>query len=74
MAHRHERQEEVYVIVSGSGRIKIEDEVHELRQWDAVRVPPQTARAFEAGPDGLELLAIGFGEGGDAETLKDFWD
>ena len=74
MAHRHARQEEVYVIVGGAGRIKIEDEVHDLRQWDAIRLPPETARAFEAGPDGLELLAIGFGEGGDAETLKDFWD
>jgi uncharacterized cupin superfamily protein len=74
LAHRHERQEEVYVIVSGGGRIKIEDEVHDLRQWDVVRLPPQTARAFEAGPDGLELLAIGFGEGGDASTLEDFWD
>ena len=50
------------------------DEVHDLQQWDAIRLAPQTARAFEAGPDGLELLAIGFGEGGDAETLKDFWD
>jgi mannose-6-phosphate isomerase-like protein (cupin superfamily) len=73
LAHRHERQEEVYVIVSGSGRIKIEDEVHDLRQWDVVRLPPETARAFEAGSDGLELIAIGFGAGGDAETLKDFW-
>jgi uncharacterized cupin superfamily protein len=73
IAHRHRRQEEVYVIVAGGGQIKIEDEVHELRQWDAVRLPPRTARAFEAGPDGLELLAIGFGEGGDAETLEDFW-
>jgi uncharacterized cupin superfamily protein len=73
IAHRHRRQEEVYVIVAGGGQIKIEDEVHELRQWDAVRLPPRTARAFEAGPEGLELLAIGFGEGGDAETLEDFW-
>jgi hypothetical protein len=48
--------------------------VRELRQWDALRVPPQTARAFEAGPDGLELIAIGFAEGGDTEMLEDFWD
>jgi uncharacterized cupin superfamily protein len=73
IAHRHRTQEEVYVIVSGGGRIKIEDEIHELRQWDSIRLPPGTARAFEAGPDGLELLAIGFGEGGDAEQLKEFW-
>ena len=71
--HRHERQEEVYVVVSGSGRVKLEDEVRDLQQWDAVRVPGQTARGFEAGPDGLELIAIGFGEGGDAEMLQDFW-
>jgi mannose-6-phosphate isomerase-like protein (cupin superfamily) len=73
-AHRHKTHEEVYVIVSGSGRIKIEDEVHDLRQWDAIRVPPQTARAFEAGPDGLELLAIGFAKGGDTEMIEDFWE
>jgi mannose-6-phosphate isomerase-like protein (cupin superfamily) len=74
IAHRHRDQEEVYVVVSGGGRVKIEDEVRELRQWDALRVPPQTARAFEAGPDGLELIAIGFAEGGDTEMLEDFWD
>jgi uncharacterized cupin superfamily protein len=72
-SHRHERQEEVYVIVGGSGRVKIDDEIHELRAWDAVRVAPGTARGFEAGPDGLELIAIGFGEGGDAEMLENFW-
>ena len=73
-AHRHRDQEEVYVVVAGSGRVKIEDELRELRPWDALRFPPQTARAFEAGPEGLTLLAIGFGEGGDAEMLEDFWD
>jgi uncharacterized cupin superfamily protein len=72
-SHRHERLEEAYVIVGGSGRIKIDDEIRELRPWDAVRVAPGTARGFEAGPDGLELIAIGFGEGGDAEMLEDFW-
>ena len=72
-AHRHARQEEVYVVIGGGGRVKIEDEVRELRRWDAVRVAPDVARAFEAGPEGLELLAIGFGESGDAEMLEDFW-
>ena len=71
--HRHERQEEVYVVVSGSGKVKLDDEVRELRQWDAVRVPPGVARGFASGPDGLELLAIGFGDGGDAEMLQGFW-
>ena len=74
VAHRHQSQEEVYVIVAGGGRVKIEDEVRDLTQWDALRLPPQTARAFEAGPDGLELVAIGFGEGGDTEMLEGFWD
>jgi hypothetical protein len=54
--------------------VKIEDEVRELRQWDAIRLAPATARAFEAGPEGLELLAIGFGEGGDTELIEGFWD
>ena len=71
--HRHGRQEEVYVVLGGSGRVKLDDEVRELRQWDAVRVAPEVARAFEAGPEGLELLAIGFGPGGDTELLEDFW-
>ena len=71
--HRHGRHEEVYVVLAGSGRVKLEHEVRELRQWDAVRVPPGVARGFASGPEGLELLAIGFGEGGDAEMLPDFW-
>ena len=71
--HDHKRQEEAYVIVGGSGRVKIDDEVHELRQWDALRVPAGTPRAFAAGPDGLELIAIGFGEGGDADMIEKPW-
>jgi mannose-6-phosphate isomerase-like protein (cupin superfamily) len=57
--HRHSEQEEVYVVLSGSGRVKLDDEIVDLKQWDAVRVPPETMRNFEGGPDGLELLAIG---------------
>ncbi len=72
--HRHRTQEEAYVVVAGSGRVKLDDEVRELRQWDVLRVPPPVARGFAAGPDGLELLAIGFGEGGEAEMLEGFWD
>lgn len=71
--HRHGDQEEVYVVTAGGGRVKVEDEVRELRQWDAIRLPAQLARAFEAGPGGLELLAIGFGPGGDTEMIDDFW-
>ncbi len=72
--HRHERQEEVYVVLSGSGRVKLDDDVREVRQWDALRVPGPVARGFRSGPKGLELLVIGFGEGGDAELLEGFWD
>jgi quercetin dioxygenase-like cupin family protein len=64
----------VYVVLAGSGRAKLDGETHELRQWDALRVPPQVARGFAAGPDGMELLVIGFGDGGDAETIAGYWD
>src|SRR5438094_1226438 len=59
--HRHGDQEETYVIVGGSGRMKVDDETIDVVQWDAVRVAPETMRAFEAGGDGLELLAFGAG-------------
>ena len=71
--HDHKRQEEAYIVVGGSGRVKLDDDVHELKQWDALRVPAGTPRAFAAGPDGLELIAIGFGEGGDADMIDKPW-
>lgn len=73
--HKHERQEEVYVLLSGSGRIKLDDEVHELKRWDAVRMANGTMRAFEAGPEGAELLAFGAPAIGpnDAEMAQDWW-
>jgi quercetin dioxygenase-like cupin family protein len=73
--HRHREQEEAYVVVSGSGRIRLDDQTRDLRQWDLVRVAPQVARAFEAGPEGLDLLAVGNDrpEGGDGEMVQDFW-
>jgi mannose-6-phosphate isomerase-like protein (cupin superfamily) len=73
--HRHREQEEAYVVVGGSGRVKLDDEVVELRQWDAVRVAPGVVRAFAGGPEGLELIAIGADrpEGGDGEMVKEFW-
>jgi quercetin dioxygenase-like cupin family protein len=64
--HTHEKQEEVYVVVRGSGRMKLDAEIVELREWDAVRVPPGTWRGYEAGPDGLELLVMGAPNLGDA--------
>jgi mannose-6-phosphate isomerase-like protein (cupin superfamily) len=73
--HRHREQEEAYVVVGGSGRMKLDDEIVELRQWDAVRVAPNVVRAFEGGPNGIELIAIGADrpEGGDGEMVHDFW-
>jgi quercetin dioxygenase-like cupin family protein len=59
MAHSHREQEEAYVVVSGSGRVLLDGEVHELRQWDVVRVAPEVVRAFEAGPEGLDIIAVG---------------
>ena len=59
MAHSHREQEEAYIVVSGSGRVLLDDEIVELREWDVVRVAPEVVRAFEAGADGLELVAIG---------------
>ncbi|MFZ2050011.1 MAG: cupin domain-containing protein [Solirubrobacteraceae bacterium] len=58
-AHSHREQEEAYLVVSGSGRVLLDEEVHELRQWDLMRVSPEVVRAFEAGPDGLDLVAVG---------------
>jgi quercetin dioxygenase-like cupin family protein len=73
--HRHREQEEAYVVVSGSGRAKLGDEVVELSQWDVIRVAPATLRSFEAGPEGLELIAVGSDrpEGGDGEMVQDHW-
>jgi mannose-6-phosphate isomerase-like protein (cupin superfamily) len=71
--HRHEKAEEVYVVLSGSGRVKLDDEVVELRALDAVRVAPPVCRAFEAGPEGLELLVFGPRHAGDGELLPDWW-
>jgi quercetin dioxygenase-like cupin family protein len=75
VGHRHREQEEAYVVVAGSGRARLDDETVDLRQWDVVRVAPQVVRAFEGGPDGLELIAIGSDrpEGGDGEMVSDFW-
>jgi quercetin dioxygenase-like cupin family protein len=72
--HRHEHQEEVYVVVRGSGRVKVEDEVVELREWDAIRFEENTMRAVEAGPDGIEFLAFGAGDDpADAEMVQGWW-
>jgi len=73
--HRHKQQEEVYVLVNGSARIKLEDEIVDLRPWDAVRVAKDTMRGFEAGPEGAELIAIGAPNTGpgDADMAQGWW-
>lgn len=63
--HTHVQQEETYVVVRGGGRMKVDDEILEIEEWDAVRVPPGTWRGYEAGPDGLEILVIGAPNIGD---------
>jgi mannose-6-phosphate isomerase-like protein (cupin superfamily) len=72
-AHRHRTAEEIYVVLAGSGRVKLDDEVVELAPMDAVRVSPGTVRGFEGGPDGLEVLIFGPHVEGDAELVEDFW-
>ena len=76
--HTHRTQEEVYVVVGGSGRMKVDDEIVELREFDAVRVSPGTWRGYEAGPEGLELLVIGAPNLGedpreDVEGWRGWW-
>jgi mannose-6-phosphate isomerase-like protein (cupin superfamily) len=73
--HTHKTQEEIYVVVGGGVRAKVEDEIVELRPFDALRVHKDTTRGFEAGPDGAELIAIGAPHTGpgDAELVDDWW-
>jgi mannose-6-phosphate isomerase-like protein (cupin superfamily) len=72
--HKHESQEEVYVIVRGSGRIKVDDEVVEVGEWDAIRFAKDTMRNVEAGPDGIEYLAFGAGEDArEVEMAPNWW-
>jgi len=76
--HTHETHEEVYVVVRGSGRMKVDAEIVELKEWDAVRVPPGTWRGYEAGPEGLEILVFGAPNLGedpreDVDGQRDWW-
>jgi quercetin dioxygenase-like cupin family protein len=71
--HRHEAAEEVAVVLAGSGRVRLDDEVREIAELDAIRIAPSVKRAFEAGPNGLTLLVFGARHAGDGEILKDFW-
>jgi uncharacterized cupin superfamily protein len=71
--HRHTDAEEIYVVLGGSGRVKLDDELLDVGPLDCIRVAPTTARAFEAGPDGLQFLAFGAHHPGDGEPVQDPW-
>ncbi len=75
IGHNHKQQEEVFVLVNGSARMRLDDDVIELRPWTAVRVAPDTMRALEGGPDGAELIAIGAPNTGpgDGNIVPDWW-
>jgi mannose-6-phosphate isomerase-like protein (cupin superfamily) len=75
MGHSHREQEEVYVVTSGSGRVKLGDEIVDLHPWDVLRVAPEVVRAFEGGPAGLEFVAVGSArpEDGDGVPVQDWW-
>jgi quercetin dioxygenase-like cupin family protein len=72
--HTHKTQEEVFIVLEGSLHVKLEDDVEELKPLDAIRVSKETMRGFEAGPEGVVMIAIGCPGGpGDAETTADWW-
>ena len=72
--HKHVEQEEVYVVVRGSARVKVEDEIVELERWDAIRFDRDTMRDMEAGPDGVDYLAFGAGEDAkEVEMVQGWW-
>ena len=73
-AHKHDRAEEVYVVVAGSGRVKLDEDIVEIATLDAIRVAPDVTRAFEAGADGLDLLAFGPRHEGDGEVIQGWWN
>jgi uncharacterized cupin superfamily protein len=75
VGHTHSEQEEIYVIAEGSGRIKLDDEVQEVRQWDILRIGSGVMRNLEAGSDGITVIAFGapLGEERDDEIVPGWW-
>lgn len=71
--HKHDEAEEVYIVIAGSGRLKLDDEIVEVERLDAIRVSPEVIRAFEAGSEGIEVLAVGARHDGDGETIPGWW-
>ena len=72
-AHRHDAAEEVYVVLAGSGRMKLDDDIIDVKPLDAIRVAPTVTRQFEAGPEQLEFLVFGARHKGDGEIFQDWW-
>jgi mannose-6-phosphate isomerase-like protein (cupin superfamily) len=72
--HRHADAEEVYYVIAGSGAVKLDDGVHELRAQDLIRLAPHVTRSFEAAPGGLELLVFGARHEGDGEVVPGYWE
>ena len=73
--HTHKTQEEVFLVLKGTVEVKVPDGIHELGPWDAIRVAKDTPRGFRAGPEGVEMIAIGAPGGqGDAVNIEGFWD
>jgi mannose-6-phosphate isomerase-like protein (cupin superfamily) len=72
-AHKHDQAEEVYVVVAGSGRVKLDNDILEIGALDAIRVAPGVIRAFEAGADGLDVIACGPRHDGDGEVIQGWW-
>jgi quercetin dioxygenase-like cupin family protein len=75
IGHSHREQEEAYIVIEGSGRIKLDDDIIEVRRWDVVRVAPTVVRGFESGPEGIAIIAVGSDrpEGGDGVPVQDWW-
>jgi mannose-6-phosphate isomerase-like protein (cupin superfamily) len=74
-AHKHGEMEEIYVIISGNGRVKLDDELEDVGPLDAIRIAPSVIRAFEAADEDLVLLVFSPRADGDAEVVQDFsWD
>jgi mannose-6-phosphate isomerase-like protein (cupin superfamily) len=72
-AHKHDAAEEVYVVIAGSGRMKMDDEIVDIVELDAIRVSPAVGRCFEAGDEGISLLAFGPRHDGDGEVMQNWW-
>jgi len=72
-AHKHDDAEEIYVVVAGSGRVKLDDDIVELTVLDAIRVSPGVTRQFEAGPDGIEVVVVGARHDNDGEIVPGWW-